>query len=93
MGLFGKPRKLKQLDHEVTAARIALSMFDRLPADKQQHVLVTAPREIRDAAMAAAGSGHAVAARDMLTEARAQAPKSSAAERWPGIVDSALAAL
>lgn len=93
MALFGKPRQVKKLDQEIAAARIALSMFDRLAPDHQQHLLATAPREIREAAATAAAAGESGLARKVLTDARARAPDSTVADRWPGIIDEALAAL
>jgi hypothetical protein len=92
MGLFG-PKEVKKLDREVSAARIALSMLDQLPPDHQEHVLGTAPKEIRQAARAAAVAGKSVPARELLTAARANPPNSSEAVRWAAMIDEALAAL
>ncbi|HMS71740.1 MAG TPA: hypothetical protein PKB03_01780 [Baekduia sp.] len=93
MGLFGKPRELKRLDERLVAGRIALSMIDRLPEDQQQRALATVPGDIVDAAGRAASAGHADGARAMLTKARETPPQSSAADRWPAIIDGALAEL
>lgn len=93
MGLFGKPRTIKKLDMEIMAARVALSMIDKLPPDHQQRVLATAPQEIAQAAKAAAVAGQGEAARTLLAGARAKAPSSSAADRWPEMIDVAIAAI
>ena len=91
--MFGKPKQLKNLDYEVTAARIALSMYDTLPSEGKERVVAVAPREIRDAAVAAARAGHADAARQFLVDARTKPPSSSVSDQWAPAIDEALAAL
>jgi hypothetical protein len=87
------PHQISKLGMEIAAARIALSMFDVLPATHAERVLDRARREIGQAAEAASGAGHAAAAREVVAAARERAPSSSVTDRWPTILDAALSRL
>jgi hypothetical protein len=94
MPLFGgKPREIKALDQHVMAARVALNMYDSMPAGQREQALATAPADILEATQKAKAAGHGDAARQLLTQAKAKAPNSSVAVRWPEFIDGALAAL
>jgi len=95
MGLFSRtPKQLKQLDMEITAARVALSMSDVLGPGHRAQVAQTAPREVAGAAAAAASAGHLQAAREMLEAAAGRPPSDPAgAQHWPTVVGEALRAI
>lgn len=93
MALWGKSREIKALDRSILAARMALNMYDQLPADKQQNALKVAPQDIHEAARKASAAGRADAAREMLTAAKAKPLTSSIADKWPEFIDGALSGL
>jgi hypothetical protein len=72
---------------------MVLNMYDKLPADKQERALRTAPADIRESAEKAKVAGQSDAARQMLTEARAKPVTSSVADQWPTFIDGALSLL
>jgi len=87
------PHHVSRLGIQITAARIALSMLDCLPATQAERVLNRAHREIGRAAQEASGAGHADAAREVVDAARTNAPSSSVTNRWPAILDEAMSRL
>jgi hypothetical protein len=95
MSIFRRtPKQLKQLDMDIVAARIVLSMGNALDPAHRAQIASAAPREVAGAAAAAASAGHGEAAREML-EAAADKPPSDpeGAQRWPEVVAAGLAAL
>jgi hypothetical protein len=95
VGLFSRtPKQLKQLDMDIMAARMALSMGSALSPDHRARVVQTAPGEVAGAAAAAASAGHLQAAREMLEEAARKPPSDPVgAEHWPSVINEGLRAL
>ena len=95
MGLFSRtPKELKQLDMDIMAARVALSMGSALEPAHRAEVMQTAPREVAGAAAAAASAGHLDAAREMLEAAVAKPPSNpDGAEYWPTVIGEGLRAI
>lgn len=93
MPLF-QPKALKALRTEIAGAHAACTASKRLAPDHQKRVAATAPKEIAAAARAAAQSGHADEARQMLNESLAKPPASCPpTTTWPQIVQAGLDAL
>lgn len=94
MGLFGgKPRQLKNLDGQLTAARLSFGMFSRLPAANQQILLERAPADVAEAVRAAVRAGHGADAGQMLAAADASVPAGATEEQWRSVVSAGRAAL
>jgi hypothetical protein len=94
VGLFGgPPKELKQLDRQLTAARLSFGMFERLPPQNQQRLLDVAPREVGGAARAAARAGHGPEARRMLDAAAQDLPAGSVVEQWRAVIAAGTAAV
>ena len=93
MGLFGKPKQLKNLDQQLTAARISFGLFEKLPPDRKQHLLDTAPSMIAKATADAVGAGHAASAKEMLDQASRQTPSGATETQWQTALASALVEL
>ena len=92
MGLF-TPRPLKNLERELEAARIALSMLAQLPPGNQERVRATAPAEILGAARAAAQAGHSSAAVALLDREAARAFTGEAGTVWASALSAARLAI
>jgi hypothetical protein len=93
MALFGKSKQLKNLDQKLTAARMSFGLFERLPPERQQHLLDTAPDMIARAAADAVAAGQAAPAREMLDEASRQMPSGATEAQWQAVLSTALAQL
>jgi hypothetical protein len=86
VALFGKPKQLKNLERQLTAARMSFAMFERLPAANQRQLLDSAPRIIANAVTDAIRAGHAAGAQEMLDDAARQVPKGATQEQWQTIL-------
>ena len=93
MGLFGKPRQVKDLDNHLTATRIGFGMFDRMPAANQAMFLERGPTDVAIAARAAVRAGHTSAAGELLATAASSVPPGATAEQWQRVIDAGNAAL
>lgn len=91
VGLFGKPKALKNLQTELLAALVACDMSARLTPEHQQRIATTAPAEVAQAARKAAAAGLAVEARAMLEEKRQNPPKACPPGlSWEDIIQSGI---
>jgi hypothetical protein len=95
MALPGRtPKELRDLDAQITAARVALSMAWALPPQQRKRAFETAPREVLAAAKAAAAAGHAEAARQLLAEAMRNPPADgNLHDRWATAIGDATRSL
>ena len=93
MGLFGKPKQLKNLDSNLAAAKMSFALFARLPEQNRQHFLDAGPREVSEAVAAAVRAGHADSARQLLDQAASQAPPGATEEQWQAFLADGLSQL
>lgn len=91
MGLFGKPKPLKQLDYQLLVARGSFQVWPTLAQPNRERVLTLAPRAVQEAARAAARAGYAAEAREALQRAKT-APLPEIAAEWEELITSSIAA-
>jgi hypothetical protein len=93
MPLF-QPKTLRNLKAEIMAAHAAFSMSAKMPPAQQTKIANTAPREIANAARAAAAAGQADAARELLKTNRANPPSTCPPDTtWEAVIDEATLAI
>jgi hypothetical protein len=93
VGLFGKPKQLKNLDSKLAAGKMSFALFARLPEQNRQHFLDAGPQELSEAVAAAVRAGHADSARQMLDQAASQTPPGATQEQWQTFLAGGLSQL